>query len=171
MSTDELVDIVDEKGDFLEVVSKKEAHEKGLLHTCVITEVINSRGEWLMVKPIVGRQDAGQYISPVGGHVSSGETELEAIKRETSEEIGLTGDYRYKFVGKKILNRFVVGRQENHFLSVYKMFSDQEPVLGEEDESYKYFTEEELKRELKQNPKSFGDAFHFVVKEFFPNLL
>jgi hypothetical protein len=54
---------------------------------------------------------------------------------------------------------------------VYKIYSDTKPILNEESESSRYFTEDELKNELKRNPKLFGDAFHFVVKTFFPHLL
>lgn len=171
MSQDELVDIVDENGNFMKVVPKKEAHERGLLHKTVISQVIDSKGRWLLCRPVAGRQDAGQYQSPMGGHVSAGEAEVDALKRESFEELGLSGDFKYEYVGRKILNRFVVGRQENHFFIMYKIFSDAEPVLSEEDEDYKYFTEEELKKGLKENPESFGEAFRFVVKEFFPYLL
>ena len=171
MSQDELVDIVDNTGNILEVVSKKEAHKKGLLHKTVISEVIDSKGRWLMVKQASDKQDAGQYVSPVGGHVTSGETDIEALKREANEELGLTGDYKIELVGKKIFNRFVIGRHENHLFVVYKIYSDQEPKINEESDSYKYFTEEELKKQLKKSPKMFGDAYHFVVKNLFPNLL
>jgi isopentenyl-diphosphate delta-isomerase len=170
MSQNELVDIVDENGNFLEVVSKREAHEKGLLHKVVITEVIDSKGQWIMVKQSKSRQDAGQYVSPVGGHVTSGEKDIEALKREANEELGLTGDFKIELIGRKIFNRDVIGRHENHLFIVYKIYSDQEPVINEESESYKYFTEEEIKKELKENPETFGGAFHFVVKTFFPNL-
>ena len=146
MPQDELVDIVDNNGNILEVVSKKEAHKKGLLHKTVISEVIDSKGQWLMVKQSSTRQDAGQYVSPVGGHVTSGETDIEALKREANEELGLTGDYKIELVGKKIFNRFVIGRHENHLFVVYKIYSDQKPVINEESDSYKYFAEEEMKR-------------------------
>jgi isopentenyl-diphosphate delta-isomerase len=171
MSQDELVDIVDKDGNFEKVVSKKDAHEKGLLHKTVIGEVIDSKGRWLLVKQSKDRQDAGQYVSPVGGHVSAGETDVEALKRESNEELGLDRDFKYEFVGKKIFNRFIIGRQENHFFIVYKILSDFEPKINDESESYKYFTEEEIKKELKENPKLFGDAFHFVIKNFFSHLI
>lgn len=170
MSQDELIDIINENGDVLEVVSKREAHERGLLHKTVISEVIDSQGRWLMVKQSKDRQDAGQYVSPVGGHVTSGESEEDALKREASEELGLTGDLKYEYVGRKIYNRNVLGRQENHFFIMFRIFSDHTPVLNYESESCKYFTEDELKTELKSNPKIFGDAFHFVVENFFPKL-
>jgi isopentenyl-diphosphate Delta-isomerase len=171
MSQEELVDIIDEKGNFIEIVSKREAHNQGLLHKTVIGEVIDSKGRWLIVKQSKGRQDAGQYVSPVGGHISSGETEIEALKRESNEELGLADDFKYEFVGREIFNRYVIGRQENHFFIMYKILSDFEPKINNESESYKYFTENELKKELKGNPELFGEAFHFVVKTFFSYLI
>ncbi len=171
MSQDELVDIVDENGDFVKTVAKREAHEKGLLHKTVIGEIIDSKGRWLLVKQAKDKQDAGQYVSPVGGHMTSGETDVETLKREADEEAGLVEEFKYEFVGRKIFNRHVIGRHENHFFIMYKIFSNKEPSINNESDSYKYFTEEELKKELKENPKMFGDAFNFVVQSFFPHLL
>lgn len=171
MSQDELVEVVDEEGNILTVVSKKEAHEKGLLHKTVIAEVIDSQGRWLMAKQSASKQDKGQYVSAVGGHVTSGETDLEALQKEAREEIGLTQDFKYEFVDKKVHYREVLGRKENHLFLVYKIFSDIEPVTNDEIESCTRFTEEELKRELKENPQLFGINFHFVIKNFFPELL
>ena len=87
----ELVDVVDEQGTVLKIVPKQEAHRQGLLHKTVISEVIDSSGRWLLVKQSGERQDAGQFVSPVGGHVQAGETEVQALKREAEEEVGLTG--------------------------------------------------------------------------------
>ncbi len=170
MSQDELVDIVDENGNFLEVVFKREAHEKGLLHKCVIANVIDSRGRWLLTRPSKNRQDMGQYVSPMGGHVSAGESDIDALRRELMEELGLS-DFKYELAGKAILDRHVIGRHENHVFIVYKVFSNVKPILNHEAESCKYFTVEELTKELKENPQLFGDAFHFVVKNIYPNLL
>jgi|SRR3989344_5184774 len=170
MSQDEKVDIVDKNEKLIEVVFKREAHEKGLLHKCVIANVIDSDGRWLLTRPSKNRQDQGQYVSPMGGHVSSGETNIEALKRELVEELGLS-DFKYEFVGKAIFDRHIIGRHENHFFIVYKVYTDAKPVLSHEAESYKYFTEHELKKELRENPHLFGDAFHFVVKNIYPDLL
>jgi len=170
MSQDELVDVVDEKEKVLETVTKGEAHAQGLLHKTVISEVIDSQGGWLFVKQASDRQDAGQYVSPVGGHVTSGEKNEDALRREAFEELGLTGEYKYELAGRAIFNRAVLGRHENHYFIVYKIYSDAEPQLNHESESYRYFTPAELVNELKEHPELFGDAFHFVVEKVFPEL-
>lgn len=162
----EFVDVVDKDGSIVSSVSKQEAHEKGLLHMTVISEVINSRGEWLLVKQASDRQDAGQYVSPIGGHVKSGESLDDALKREALEEVGLT-NFKFEFVGKGIFNREVLGRKENHYFMMYKIFSDEEPTLNNESVSCERFTVEQIKGELKTSPQKFGEAFHFVWNKFF----
>lgn len=170
MAQDELVDVVDESGNTLQVVTKREAHERGLLHKTAVSEIIDSQGRWLLVKQSSSRQDAGQYVSPVGGHVTSGETDEQALKREALEEQGLEGEFKFELVDKVVFNRHVLGRQENHYFIVYKIYSDAEPKLNHESESYRYFTEDELKIELHDHPELFGDAFLFLVKTIFPEL-
>lgn len=167
---DEIVDAVDKNCKVIEQISKKIAHEKGLLHKTVIAEVINSKGEIMLVKPYSHKQDAGQYVSPVGGHVSAGESDEEALKREVMEEIGLK-DFSFREKGRAIFDRRVLGRHENHYFIVYEIFTDEEPVLGDEAQSYKRFTKKELKTALKERKEEFGGAYFFVLKNFYPEFL
>jgi isopentenyl-diphosphate Delta-isomerase len=162
---DEMVDIVDEELNVLTSKLKSEAHKKGLLHATVIAGVRDSKGRIILVKQSSNRQDPGQFVSPVGGHVKSGETMEEALLREAEEEIG-TKEFSYKFIGKAIFNREVLNRIENHYFIVYEIILDTLPALGDEADSFEYFTENDLKTKLKSNPKMFGDAYHFVVRHF-----
>jgi isopentenyl-diphosphate delta-isomerase len=166
----EMVDVVDKDNNVLFVIAKQEAHAKGLLHRTILAQLINSSREWILVKQSSDRQDAGQYVSPVGGHIRSGESEIEALYRETFEELGLK-EFRYKFVGRGIFDRHILGRHENHYFILYEIYSDKELKPGPEAESYKSFTRKEIKKLLRYDPKLFGKAFHFAIKTFHPNLL
>lgn len=168
-SNSEIVDVVDKKGKVLYQIDKQIAHNKGLLHKTVIAEVINSKGECLLVKPHDHKQDAGQYVSPVGGHMRSGESDEEALRRETREEIGID-NFTFRFIDRAIFNRHVLGRHENHYFYVYEIFTDEKPKLGDEAESCKWFAKDELKKALQENPKDFGDSYIFVVKNFVKKL-
>jgi len=168
---EELVDIVNERDEVIGNASKAEAHEKGLLHRTVIAEVIDSKGNFTLVKQAADRQDPGQYVSPVGGHVKSGETEDSALLREAAEEFGLTDPFPFRQVGKVIFNRRVRGKTENHYFILYEIMSDKDPVLNEESVGSAKFSKSEIRKQLAENPKKFGDAYHFVVKCFYPELL
>ena len=166
----EMVDIVEKNLTILYQLSKTEAHKKGLLHKCVIAQVINSKNQLMLIKPCSHKQDAGQYVSPVGGHVKAGETDEEALRREEEEEIGMS-KFTYKLKGKAIFDRHVLGRHENHYFILYEIFTDEKPQLGDEAESYKYFTKSDLKKEIKNNRDDFGDAYFAVVNNFYKDLL
>ncbi len=169
-TNEELIDVVDENDHVVSQVAKQEAHERGLLHRCVIAEVFDQEGKWILVKQSADRQDAGQYVSPVGGHIQAGESEIAALKREAFEELRLT-NFAYKYIGKAIYNRFVRNRQENHYFILYEIITDETPKLNHESKSFQRFSVEEIKKELKNHPTIFGDAFHFVMKEFYSSLL
>ena len=165
-----MVDVVDENDNILHPVYKEEAHQKGLLHRTVISEIKDSAGRWVLIKQSSGKQDAGQFVSAIGGHVQAGETEEEALAREAQEETGLT-NVDYKLIGKVISKRNVLDHQENHYFILYEIYSDQNIQLNEESQECRLFTEEELRNSLKQTPAMFGTAFHLVVKTFYPQLL
>lgn len=170
MSDEELVDVVNESGTTLQVVPKSIAHQQGLLHKTVIAEVKDAQGRWLLIRQAHNKQDVGQWVSPMGGHVSAGESNEVALRRETEEELGITGDFRFELVGQVVYNRVVRERQENHLFVVYQIYSDAVPVLNEESTEFRYFTEEELRSELQKNPDSFGPPFRLIVEKFFPHL-
>ena len=167
---DEEIDIVDADNKVLYVTTKRQAHEQGLLHRTVISEVFDSRGRWLLIKQAADRQDAGQYVSPIGGHARAGETEDDALKREALEETGLQ-NFAYRLKGRVVYSREVLGRKENHYFVLYEIQSDEPLVLNHESVSYRALTEAQLKRELRQYPERFGAAFIRVLEEFYPHLL
>lgn len=167
---EEYVDIVDTNDNVLHSVSKTQAHKEGLLHRTVIAEYINSNREWILVKQAADRQDPGQYVSPTGGHVQSGESEDEALKREAKEEMGINIK-DFKLVGKSIYRRTVGEKDENHYFIVYEIYGDDEVALNHESVAWERFTEEQLRVDLKENPDKFGAAFHFVVERFYSHLL
>ncbi len=169
MSNHELLDIVDEDNAVVGQATRGEAHAGGLLHRCVLAQLITSGGEWILVRQAADRQDAGQWVSPMGGHVNAGESMEDALRREVLEELGLA-DFQHRFVGNVIYRRTVLGRDENHYFIFYEIFSDAEPVLNEESVEYKRFSKNELKERMKSHPAEFGDSFFFGARAFYPEL-
>lgn len=87
----EYVDVYNKFGEKTgEVVPKLRAHELGLYHKAVNVWIVNKKGELL-----VQRRNYDKKVFPnmldisFAGHVSSGETSIEALCREGKEEIGI----------------------------------------------------------------------------------
>lgn len=92
----EYLDVLDKNGNKIgEKKTRKEIHSKGYWHKGVHVWIINSNKELL-----VQRRSENKDVYPnklyvsVAGHPVSGEDEIDAIKREFKEEIGIELDTR-----------------------------------------------------------------------------
>lgn len=167
---DELVDIVDPENRVLYQLTKSQAHAEGLLHRCVLAMLITPQQEWILVRQSSDRQDTGQFVFPMGGHVQAGETVDAALRREVKEELGLD-DFESRFVGNTEYRRTVLGRDENHFFHFFEIFSPHDPVLGEEAVEFKKFNPAEIGEICRTRSNEFGHNFHFSMKVWYPHLL
>ncbi len=163
----ENVDIVDENNNITGSTTKDIAHKEGFLHRCIIAELRDSEGRWVFVRQSSSRQDKGQFASAMGGHIKSGETEEEALKREVFEELGIKS-FKHNLKGKFVYNRPVNNHTENHYFIVYEIVTDSDIVLNEESVEYQKFTKEELKDELMNNPQKFGASLLFIFSKLYP---
>jgi 8-oxo-dGTP pyrophosphatase MutT (NUDIX family) len=166
---DEQVDIISQDGTVLRQMLKVDAHKDGSLHRTVIG-YLKYGDDWALVRQAADRQDAGQLVAPVGGHVSAGETDTQALLRECEEEIG-TRNVSYKHIGNARFHRQVIGRDENHMFVIYEISTDDPIVLNHEAVSIERFTDTGLKDALRDEPANFGDAYYFVLETFYPEYL
>ncbi|MEI6691046.1 MAG: NUDIX hydrolase [bacterium] len=166
---EEQVDIVNVDNVVVSSTGKSVAHLAGDLHRIVIAELKNSKGEYCFVKQAGDRQDPWQFVSPIGGHVSAGESIEHAMIRECEEEVGFTPT-SYRFVGSTIYNRAVIGRNENHFFHVFEIDCDHDPVLNHESVEFRWFSVAEIKELLRTSPATFGAAWHHVYKNILPDI-
>ena len=86
----ELFPIVDEEGNITGAATRGECHNGSrLLHPVVHLHIFNSKGElYLQKRPAWKEIQPGKWDTAVGGHVSYGETIIEAVYREAHEELG-----------------------------------------------------------------------------------
>ncbi len=89
---EELLEVVTENGEIIKTLPRSEIHgNPSLMHRVVHVLVFNSSKELLLQKRSMSKDVApGKWDTSVGGHVSSGETLEEAVKREMEEELGIT---------------------------------------------------------------------------------
>jgi len=137
----EYIDILDKCGNKTgEIKSRKEVHSQGYWHKGVHVWIINSKKELLVQRRSTNKDVYPNklYIS-VAGHPVSGEEEIESIKREFLEEIGVELDvskleYLFTFSQEVIENegKFL----DNQFYDVYliEMDLDIDKMKLQEDE-------------------------------------
>ncbi len=120
----------------------------------------NDNGEFLIQK--TSKEKGGEFSS-TGGHVSSGETPLIAIKREVKEEIGINVDddqiEEYGFLSYDKPLRYIFYLKKNIGLSDVV-------VQKEEVEYVKYMTVSEIVELINTNQmlKSHGIMFQELMK-------
>lgn len=92
-AADELVDVIDEAGETVGVVTRREMRERKLPHRCTYVLVFNSRGELFIHLRTPTKDVFPSYWDVcVGGVLSAGETFAVGVKREIQEELGIDAE-------------------------------------------------------------------------------
>jgi isopentenyl-diphosphate delta-isomerase type 1 len=87
---EERIDVVDEQDRFVEVLSRKEVHRRGVLHRSVHVFLVDEENRiYLQRRAWSKEQDPGLWDSSASGHVDSGESYDAAAERELEEELGV----------------------------------------------------------------------------------
>ena len=158
--------LVDENDVETGLISKTEAHEKGLLHRAVSVFIINSEGEWLLQRRAPEKyHSAGLWTNTCCSHPLPGESTENAAKRRLWEEMGMECDLilLFNFSYREILENGLIEHELDYvFLGV----SDQMPVLNiSEVSEYKYLNYRDLDNDIKTNPENYTIWFRKIVKQ------
>lgn len=94
----EKVEVIDDNGNVLRIVSRKEAIEKNLKHKAAFVIVKNSNNEFYITqRKNTKRVYPSLWVTGAGGAVNAGESYEEAAHRELLEELGFDSDIIYLF--------------------------------------------------------------------------
>lgn len=158
---EELVDVINpETGKKTgEIITKKEAHQKGIWHSSVHIWLISKDNKKILLQKRCPEKNLfpNMWDISVGGHISSGEEPLTAAKRELSEELGLNPE-DYNFIYQTTLKEKFVDHDilSNEIVYVYLINTDldlNEIILQQEEVSeVKWYTKQEL-QELNNDKK------------------
>ena len=100
---DELFPVVDSSGNVIGSASRKECHSGTfLLHPVIHLHVFDEFGKLFLQHRSLSKDiQPGKWDTATGGHVGYGESISNALMREVSEELGITG-YTPSFLGKYV---------------------------------------------------------------------
>lgn len=153
----ELIEIVDENGNYTgQVMERKEAHEKNLLHNEIAVFFINDKKQVLLQKRSASKKSNPNKWGSCAGHVDAGESLEDAALREIKEEMGIEF---YLSDLKILLEKEIKIRESNsHIVYWYYIncnlsesdFNIQEEELSE----VKWFSIDEIINMIKQKDES-----------------
>lgn len=97
---DEVLEIVNEKGDVVGKARRSEIHgNPSLIHRVVHLLVFNNNGDLLLQKRSLNKDVApGKWDTSVGGHINPNEDIVNAAKRELHEELGVLSPNNLNFL-------------------------------------------------------------------------
>lgn len=112
----EILPLVNPQGEVIGQAARQECHQgPGKLHPVVHLHVFNSAGQIFLQKRSMNKDVfPGRWDTAVGGHIADAETPAEALKREASEEIGLSG-----FIAQALGTHIIETAYESEFVYVF----------------------------------------------------
>jgi len=152
----EFFDVVDKQDIVVDRKSSHECLEKGLLHRAILVFLVNSLGEIYVQKRASNLSFyPGHWSASVTGHVSSGETYLQAAKREVKEALGI--DCELTELGKFQTPKWKMPDKSTEWelITIFEGNSSAEIRLSEETEEGKFMTQTEFKKLIESNPQIF----------------
>ena len=151
----ELLDIVDEQGNFTgQVMEREKAHDLNLLHWEIAVFFVNDNKELLLQKRSPNKRFSPNKWGLCAGHVDSGETPEKTALREIKEELGIKlspGDLRI------LEEREVLKLESNSRLTrmYYVIYNGNDfTIQTEELSEVKWFNIDEVIDRIKNNDES-----------------
>ena len=159
----EIFDIVNENDEVIGKASRDECHKKGHVHRSVLFFIMDDKKRVFVNKRSSTKDFYPGYWSIVlGGHVSSGDTYDETVKREVKEEAGIDGAPIYLTSFKK---RFDEEDKEN--IKVYTFYTNEKLTLDKNEIIRgQFMTINEIEEKLKMEkfiPET-NKLFHILKK-------
>ena len=156
---DELIDILDEHGNFTgRTCLKSEAHFKGLFHPTIHVWCHTSEGQVLFQKRAKDKDTfPSLWDVSVAGHIGAGEDIIQAAIREVEEEIGLSieaSDLEASGMFKsmhKHSETLIDNEFHHNFLCELKVPLERLKRQDSEVDDLKLFPLEDFKKKVEQN--------------------
>ncbi len=105
--------VVDHEGKIIGKSPREVCHSGSMiLHPVVHIHILNTDRKLLLQKRSINKDiQPGKWDTSVGGHISSGEELMNAVKREAKEELGITINEKYLIPIKKYIYESEIERE------------------------------------------------------------
>ena len=160
------VTIVDQNDNVIGDEERLVVYEKGLIHRLIRVFLFNDNNELLLQWRSVHEDTfPNTWDQSAGGHVDAGEDYETAAYRELSEELGIRTAKLTLFkkfytdgqIGKKIIKRFN---------TIFKAkYAGEFTLQSDEVEKVKWFSKDELYKEIEEQPENFTLGLKTILKE------
>lgn len=167
-----LISIVDEQDNPIGAATKAEVWAKGLRHRIVHVMVENTEGAMLLQKRSAQmRLWPNCWTDSASGHVDAGEDYDTAAQRETTEELGMTGELRLEEVGDFYYSGEYDNKKLNRFNKVYRTVVDSAVVTFELQESEvaetRWFSADAVKELVRDSSESVTPSLSEIITRFY----
>ena len=142
----EIFPIVNQDGQVIGSVTRGNAHSGShILHPVVHLHLFNSKGElYLQRRPLWKDIQPGKWDTACGGHIAFGETPDQALRREASEELGIT-QYDPELLGSYVFE----SKRERELVYVNRATYDGIVTPSQEElDGGRFWTQEEIKNAI-----------------------
>lgn len=171
----EYFDVLNEKGEFTNLVkSREECHKEGLWHKAVVVFIISTDNKRVLLQQRSSNKKLWPNLWDItaGGHVLKGEFGYQTVIRETKEEIGIDIDKKdLEFIGGTISENVsgdIINRHFNEFYIVHKDVDINDIVLQEDEvQDIKWFDKEEVINKINNNYDTLTDkvgCWNYLLK-------
>ena len=147
----------------VKIATREECHEKGLWHRAVYAFIIDKSGNVLLQKRSASKKLwPNMWDVTVGGHVDSGEFGIQALIRETKEELGIQisdEDVKY-LLGSTSINQQgnIINKHYNECYLITKNIDTSDIVVQKEEVAeVKYFSKDELLKRIENGYEGLTD--------------
>ena len=164
---EEKVILVDTSDNFLGLMPKLEAHEKGVLHRAFSIFIFNDKQELLLQQRALGKYHSpGLWTNTCCSHPRSQETVLQAATRRLQEEMGFTTALTQKgsFIYKADFPNGLIEHEYDHIVTgIY----NQAPVINpHEVHDWKWVSLADLEKNMQQYPQQYTPWFRIIFEKY-----
>ena len=163
----ENVILVDKNDTQIGLMSKLDAHKKGILHRAFSVFVLNNNNEIMLQKRAYNKyHSAGLWTNTCCSHQREGENSVEAGKRRLLEEMGFETEL-------KIITSFIykvefengLTEHELDYLLIGKYLKS--PVINKQEVAdWKWMKVELIADDIKLNPNNYTSWFKIIFDKF-----